>query len=86
MYTTKDLYLAVALKTVGFPLSDVTKNPDNSKQALFVFEDRISEEYPTYSPEDAIKDFWDHKLPVDASDFVSAINELKTRLTGVIRS
>ena len=81
MYETTDLYVAVALRAAGFHLDTIAPF-ENTKKAVFTFD----QEHPSldYPLGQAVKDFWDRKLPVDAREFVDALNEIKTRTYSIM--
>lgn len=72
IYSTKDFYCAVTLRTLDFQIHDIEKH--RSGVSIFVFAD------PNQKAEKELVSFWNRELLVEPRAFIEAIQELKTRI------
>ena len=68
----RDFYQAVILKTLGFSLLELERG--GGKFVNFVFENGKGR------AKQALNDYWDRKIHVEARQMIETINELKTRI------
>jgi len=71
-YITKDFYIASLLRALGFRLQSLDRS--QGKFVNFIFAD------PENKAQEAISQYWNRNIQVDARTMVEAINEFKTRL------
>lgn len=76
MFETNHLALAVALMVSGFDLRDLVVE---GKKGKFVFDD-------TPLLNQAIEDFWNKSLPVDAQTYFTQIRFTKDRIATLLKN
>jgi hypothetical protein len=70
-YSTTDLGLSAALLATGFEL--ISLNKQNPNKVVFIFTRKTG-------IDEAIKDYWNNNLKVDAQGYFNAIKRLKNQI------
>ncbi len=80
VFSTRDLYLASTLLSLGFKLTGLDYQIEGSRPVgYFNFED-------TESIRNAEKDYWDGKLAIEPRSFITNTRDLKSRVNSVYKS
>ena len=82
LYTTRDLYLASTLMSLGFDLNGIDYQSEGEHPrpvGYFSFEDNQDLQM-------AVKEYWAHKLAIEPQQFMVNLRNLKAQVNGAYKS